>query len=113
MVVPFTIHHEIVEYLFEESERLPEDFYVNIMDLMKKYHDKQEPHVYDEIRVYLDNNKNRINGDIFKKIKKPFPKRNLENLYIMFIMRTIAIVLGLGIVGSVTFIISFSISNKN
>ena len=72
MVVPFTIHHEIVEYLFEESERLPEDFYVNIMDLMKKYHDKQEPHVYDEIRVYLDNNKNRINGDIFKKIKKHF-----------------------------------------
>ena len=83
------------------------------MGLMKKYHDKQEPRVYDEIRVYLDNNKNRINGDIFKKIKKHFPKRNLENLYITFIMRISIIVLSLGLVGSVTFIISFSISNKN
>ena len=69
VVVPVNVHHEIVDYIFEESERLPNDFYINIMNLMKKYHDECCTQVYIEICTYLNNNKNRINGDIFKKIK--------------------------------------------
>jgi len=84
VVVPINVHNEtvdyceIVDYIFEESERLPNDFYINIMNLMKKYHDQQHPQVYNEIRVYLDKNKKRINGDIFKKIKEHFPEKQIE-----------------------------------
>ena len=66
-----------IKSIFEESERLPNDFYVNIMGLMKKYHD-EGPHVYNEIQVYIDKNKKRINDDIFKKIKEHFPEKQIE-----------------------------------
>jgi hypothetical protein len=83
IVVPinvYNVHHEIVEYIFEESERLPNDFYINIMNLMKKYHDQCGRQVYNEIQVYLDKNKKRINSDIFKKIKGHFPNERINRL---------------------------------
>ena len=78
VVVPINTDHEIVDYIFEESERLPNDFYVHIMDLMKKYHDNRSKQVYNEIHSYLLKNENRINNDIFKKIKERFPEKKIE-----------------------------------
>jgi len=74
VVVPIEIHQEIVNYIFEEAERLPNDFYVNIMNLMKKYYEQEHFQDYSEIHTYLNKNKNRINGEIFKKIKDHFPE---------------------------------------
>ena len=79
-VVPINIEHEIVDYIFEESERLPNDFYVHIMDLMKKYYDQQHAQVYNEIQVYINKNKNRISVDVFNKMKEHFSSRNQTRL---------------------------------
>ena len=74
-ISPIIDSSKIVEVLFENAEEIPNDVYLNIMNLMKKYHDECGTQVYIEICTYLNNNKNRINGDIFKKIKEHFPEQ--------------------------------------
>ena len=77
VVVPID-HNEIAQVLFEYSEDIPNDFYVNIMDLMKIYYETGNN--LNQIHTYLDENKNRINKDLFKKIKKLLkPKFSIKN----------------------------------
>jgi hypothetical protein len=48
---------KIVEILFENSEEIPNDVYINMMDLMKRYHEREDNE--QEIRSYIrgiDNN---------------------------------------------------------
>jgi hypothetical protein len=67
VVVPIN-HNEIAQLIFECSEDIPNDFYIDIMNLMKKYYENGNN--LNEIHVYLNKNKKRINGNLFKKIKK-------------------------------------------
>ena len=63
VIVPIN-SDKIVEILFENSEEVPNDIYLNIMNLMKRYHEHGDNE--NEIRLYLDK------VDI--KIKKRFEK---------------------------------------
>ena len=67
VVVPID-HNEIAQLVFDCSEDVPNDFYVNIMDLMKIYYENGNN--LPQIHIYLNENENRINKDLFKKIKK-------------------------------------------
>jgi len=65
VVVP--IHqHEIVAYLFEICEKIPNSIYLDTMNLMKKYHDSECTLI--DVQVYLEMNKSTIDETIFKKL---------------------------------------------
>ena len=74
---------KIVEILFENSENIPNDIYLHIMNLMKRYHEFQDNE--DEIRLYLSTVdkkvKNNFEQYITKKCKtKKIHCKCLDNL---------------------------------
>ena len=66
VIVPIN-HNEIIQLIFDCSVDVPNDFYVTIMNLMKNYYEYGNN--LEEIHIYLNENKKRINDDLFKKIK--------------------------------------------
>lgn len=64
VVVPV---NECVNLIFENSEDIPEDFYINIMNLLKVYYDRGNN--LHEIHEFLNRNKNKINILLMEKIK--------------------------------------------
>ena len=63
VVVPIN-HNELAQLVFECSEDIPNDFYIDIMNLMKNYYENGNN--LNEIHVYLNKNEKRINGKICK-----------------------------------------------
>ena len=64
----------LVEFIFEKSEEMPNDFYVNIMDLIKKsYHDSNK---ISEIYKYLEQFGSKIKTDLLNQIKERLPLQN-------------------------------------
>ena len=61
-------------FIFEHSEELPNDFYINIMNLLKTYYEFGNN--LDEIQEYLEKNENTINPLILKKIREFLIKTN-------------------------------------
>jgi hypothetical protein len=59
---------KIVEILFDNSEQLSNDIYVDLMALMKRYHDYEDNH--DSISSYLDSKKDLIDPRVFVRIKR-------------------------------------------
>jgi len=57
-----------MEFIFENAEKLPNDFYVNIMDLVKNY--REYGNNFYEIHTFLESNKNRVEESILTEIKK-------------------------------------------
>ena len=57
-----------IEYIFENAEKLPNDFYVESMNLIKQYHDYGNN--FYEIHAFLELNKNKIDNLILEEIKK-------------------------------------------
>ena len=85
VVVPIN-GQEVVGYIFDNAEKIPNDFYVCIMNLMKIYYEENGNNLQ-IIHEYLNLNKNRIDKYIIKKIycflKKeeetsPTTKKNCE-----------------------------------
>jgi hypothetical protein len=66
-IIPIN-EYEIAQIIFEYSEDIPNDFYVHIMNLVKLYYENGNN--LQEIHVYIEENKNRINQNILLKIKK-------------------------------------------
>ena len=66
VVVPID-GHEIVSYIFEIAEQIPNDFYINIMDLMKKYYESSAN--LNEIHEYLNSNEDKVDHTILNKIR--------------------------------------------
>jgi len=64
----------LVEFIFENSEEMPNDFYVDIMDLIKKsYHDCNK---ISEIYKFLEQNGSRIKTELLNQIKERLPLQN-------------------------------------
>ena len=64
----------LVEFIFENSEEMPNDFYVDIMDLIKKsYHDCNK---ISEIYKFLEQNGSRIKSELLNQIKERLPRQN-------------------------------------
>ena len=56
-----------MEFVFENAEKLPNDFYIKIMNLLKNYHEYGNNFI--EIHGYLELNKNKVEDSILKQIK--------------------------------------------
>ena len=56
-----------MEYIFENAEKMPNDFYINIMNLVKNFH--EHGNNFYEIHTFLEFNKNKIEDSILKQIK--------------------------------------------
>jgi hypothetical protein len=67
---------KIVELLFENSEQFSNDIYINLMSLMKTYHDLENNR--DEIEDFLTENNDRIDKTIMKRIRKYIKKEPME-----------------------------------
>jgi len=59
---------QCIEFIFENAEKMPNDFYINIMNLIKYYHDYGNN--YFEIHGFLELNKNKVDNSILNEIKK-------------------------------------------
>ena len=61
----------VTQFVFENSENIPEDFYIDIMNLMKTYHNygNNLPEVY----KFLNKNENKIDKYIIFKIRDFLP----------------------------------------
>jgi hypothetical protein len=82
IVVPVTESHdncsECVDYIFENSEYFPDGFYMNIMDLLKKYHDYGNN--LDDIHKLLEENKKVLDETVYNKIKTYLNNENVINI---------------------------------
>ena len=83
VVVPIN-GQEVVGYIFDNAEKIPNDFYLCIMNLMKIYYEENGNNLQ-IIHEYLNLNKNRIDKNIINKIydflrkeeeTSPIPKKN-------------------------------------
>jgi len=68
---------ECVEYIFENSENLPDGFYINIMDLLKKYYDYGNN--LDDIHNFLEENKKALHETVYNKIKTYLSNETIVN----------------------------------
>ena len=94
VVVPIQ-QHEIVEFLFEISEKIPNSIYLDTMNLMKKYHDSEIS--LPEVQYYLERNKSIIEKGIFEKLihllqppREPFFKCSCECSHSYYCLLVIA-----------------------
>jgi len=69
--------HELMNYIFEISENVPDDFYITIMNLMKIFYDEHGENIHN-INEYLHKNKNKINNVILIKISSLLPPQPPE-----------------------------------
>ena len=66
VIVPIN-QNEMVEILFEYSEQIPNGIYLDLMNLMKQYHEYGDNR--NIIHEYINKNKNNLNETLFNKIK--------------------------------------------
>ena len=63
---------KIVEILFDNSEQLSNDIYVDLMALMKRYHETEDNE--EHIKAYLESKKNVIDAVVLERIRKYIAK---------------------------------------
>ena len=68
--------NKIVEVLFDHAERVPNNVYVNLMNMIKRYHDDEEDEG-DMIRTYIKNNV--ADDKLRAKIEKYINENNCGN----------------------------------
>jgi len=66
VIVPIN-QNEMVEILFEYSEQIPNGIYLDLMNLMKQYHEYGDNR--NIIHEYINKNKNNLSQTLFNKIK--------------------------------------------
>lgn len=58
---------QCVEYIFQVSEKLPDGFYVKIMELLKEFHEHGTN--LSQIHEFVESNKDILEPDIYKTLK--------------------------------------------
>ena len=57
---------KIANIVFENADRLPNNVYIDLMNLLKKYYETND---HDDLEKYLNDNVNNIPSDLLLKIK--------------------------------------------
>ena len=70
VTIPINDGEDLCELMFEHKEKLPDSFYLKIMDLLKVYHsgNQNENEIYSE----LVNNIDKVDADTMKLIMNKF-----------------------------------------
>jgi hypothetical protein len=82
--------------LFENTETLPEDFYLVMMNLIKVYYERQQN--LTQIYRYLDQNRERVDPELLNQIKsyiKPVNVRKTREQFDCVRIFNIIVVVGL------------------
>jgi len=58
---------QCVEYIFQISEKLPDGFYLRIMELLKEFHEHGTN--LSQIHEFVESNKDILEPDIYKTLK--------------------------------------------
>jgi len=58
---------QCVEYIFQVSEKLPDGFYLRIMELLKEFHEHGTN--LSQIHQFVESNKDILEPDIYKTLK--------------------------------------------
>ena len=101
---------DIIQFIFENGDKMPEGFYIEIMDLIKKYYLENYFQNFDKIHTLIENNKNVVDKRILKVLSKTFKqKRKIQlNCPVLLVTFTIIIL----IVGPFVFALVLSINKR-
>ena len=66
---------DIIQFIFENGDKMPEGFYIEIMDLIKKYYFERRGENFIKIHDLIENNKNVLDKNILKVLSKRFTKK--------------------------------------
>jgi hypothetical protein len=76
--INFKLHlNKCMELIFENNLKLPEDFYLEIMNLLKRYYENHG-NSFEKIHELLNRNETRIDPELFKEIKSFFKENYYE-----------------------------------
>ena len=68
--------NECMSLLFENTETLPEDFYLVMMNLIKVYYERQQN--LTQIYRYLEQNRERVDPELLNQIKSYIKPTNIK-----------------------------------
>ena len=78
-------YRDVIQFIFENSDKMPECFYIQIMDLTKKIYLNEHGENLEKIHELLEQNKKVIDKNILNVLKRSFKKKNFYNFnYISF-----------------------------
>jgi hypothetical protein len=76
-------YSDVIQFIFENGDKMPEGFYIQIMDLIKKIYLNEHGENLEKIHELLEQNKKVIDKNILNVLKRSFKKKNNFN-YISF-----------------------------
>ena len=80
---------QCVEYIFQVSEKLPDGFYVKIMELLKEFHEHGTN--LPQIHQFVESNKDILEPDIYKTLKFYINKESEVFKHLIVIQHTDAV----------------------
>ena len=93
---------DLIQFVFENGDKMPEGFYIQLMDLLKKIYLNEHGENIEKIHELLEQNKKVIDKNILGVLNKSFKKKRLYNFNYMYFRYHC---LGACIFGSLTMII--------
>ena len=70
---------DIIQFVFENTDKMPEGFYIEIMNLLKKVYLKEQS--VEKIHELLEQNKKEIHKDVLRVLTRVFKKKKVYNFY--------------------------------
>ena len=63
---------DIIQFVFENGDKMPEGFYIELMDLIKKVYLNQGQQNLEKINQLLESNRNVVDKNILRVLNKTF-----------------------------------------
>ncbi len=70
---------DIIQFVFENTDKMPEGFYIEIMNLLKKVYLKEQS--VEKIHELLEQNKKEIHKDVLCVLTRVFKKKKVYDFY--------------------------------
>jgi hypothetical protein len=72
---------DTIQFVFENGDKMPEGFYIELMNLIKKIHLEDNGENLNSIHTLLEKNKNVVDKNILKVLSKTFHANNNVSIY--------------------------------
>ncbi len=68
---------DIIQFVFENGDKMPEGFYVQLMDLLKKIYFNEHGENVEKIHELLESNRNIVDKNILRVLNRSFKKKRV------------------------------------
>lgn len=75
---------DLIQFVFENGDKMPEGFYVQLMDLLKKIYLNENGENIEKIHELLEQNKKVIDKNVLRVLKRTFKKKRVYNFNYMY-----------------------------